>query len=39
MAFHESFWVAVATVAPVIALANTVTITDSVSVYFNKQEA
>jgi hypothetical protein len=28
MAYHESFWVAVSAVAPVIALANTVAMTD-----------
>ena len=32
MAFHESFWVAVATAAPVIALANTVSLIDVVNV-------
>ena len=35
MAFHESFWVAVATAAPVIALANTVTILDITNVWFS----
>ena len=32
MAFPESFWVAAATAAPVIALANLVTISDSLGV-------
>lgn len=35
MTYHESFWVAVAAAAPVIALANTVTITDLTSAYFS----
>ena len=34
MAYHEAYWVAVATAAPVIALANTVTITDTSKVWF-----
>jgi hypothetical protein len=33
--FHESFWLAVAAAAPIIALANTVTITDSANVWFS----
>ena len=33
VAYHESFWVAVAAAAPVIALANTVAITDAVNVW------
>jgi hypothetical protein len=33
--FHESFWLAVAASAPIIALANTVTITDAVSTWLN----
>ena len=34
MAYHEAYWVAIATAAPVIALANTVAITDALSVRF-----
>lgn len=33
MTYHESFWVAVAAAAPVIALANTVAITDAFNVW------
>jgi protein-S-isoprenylcysteine O-methyltransferase Ste14 len=33
--FHETFWVAIATATPVIALANTVSIGDVVSQWFN----
>ena len=33
MAYHEAFWVAVAAAAPVIALANTVSITDVVNLW------
>jgi len=35
MAYHESFWVAVAAAAPVIALANTVLVTDVAGVWLN----
>jgi len=35
MAYHEAFWVAVAAAAPVIALANTVTITDIVGARYS----
>ena len=35
MMFHESFWAAIATAAPVVALANTVSITDVVNVWLN----
>ena len=33
MEFHESFWVAVAAAAPVIALANTVSVIDAVNAW------
>jgi hypothetical protein len=35
MAYHEAFWVAVAAAAPVIALANTVTMTDVAGVWLD----
>jgi hypothetical protein len=35
MMFHEYFWAAIATAAPVIALANTVSITDVVNVWLD----
>lgn len=35
MAYHEAYWVAIATAAPVIALANTVSITDAANVWLN----
>lgn len=38
MAFdHESFWIAVATAAPVIAVANTVAITHAMDMYFGEK--
>jgi hypothetical protein len=33
MAYHESFWVAMAAATPIIALANTVAITDAVNLW------
>jgi hypothetical protein len=33
MSYHESFWLAVAAAAPIIALANTVAITDTGSLW------
>jgi hypothetical protein len=39
MAYHESFWVAVAAAAPVIALANTVVITDVASTWLSVKVA
>jgi hypothetical protein len=35
MAYHEAYWVAIATAAPVIALANTVSITDAVNFWLS----
>ena len=37
MASHESLWIAAAAAAPIIALANTATITDVIGVYFEKR--
>jgi hypothetical protein len=39
MAYHESLWLAAAAAAPVIALANTVSISDLVSVWFNTKSS
>jgi hypothetical protein len=35
MSYHEAYWVAIAAAAPVIALANTVAITDAVSTWLD----
>ena len=37
VAYHESFWLAVAAAAPVIGLANTVSITDVTGVWFSEK--
>jgi hypothetical protein len=37
MSYHEAYWVAIATAAPIIALANTVTITDAVNTWLNTE--
>ena len=34
MSYHESYWIAIAAAAPVIGLANTVTMADATSIWF-----
>lgn len=35
VAYHESLWLAIAAAAPIVALANTVSITDAVGIWFS----
>jgi hypothetical protein len=39
MSYHESFWVVVGTAAPVIGLANTVSITDAINTWIESKHS